>query len=323
MKHYFIVNPEAGKGKYLPSLLTKIRFASEELGIDYKIYNTRTTGDATDYVKSVCEKHPNEDLRFYACGGDGTLYEAVNGAVGYSGAQVGVVPTGTGNDFIRNFTGNENFLNIKNQILGTPKKIDLLKINGRYCINVANIGLDCEVVQKTDELKKNALIPGKFAYYVALFSKFFGKFGKTLKIAIDDGPFTEHNFTLIAIGNGGYYGGGFNSMPKAYIDDGLIDLCMITEATKTDFIKAVADYKKGTHVEKLDKFPFIKYRKCRKIEISTDVATAACVDGEIFPFRHITAEIVPDALNFVIPRGAGYVSGSTKEGLVCDEEIPV
>ena len=55
MKHYFIVNPEAGKGKMLASLLTKIRFASEELGIDYTVYNTTTTGDGTRYVKEVCE----------------------------------------------------------------------------------------------------------------------------------------------------------------------------------------------------------------------------------------------------------------------------
>ena len=68
MKHYFIVNPEAGKGKMLASLLTKIRFASEELGIDYTVYNTTTTGDGTRYVKEVCEKHPDEDLRFYRKG---------------------------------------------------------------------------------------------------------------------------------------------------------------------------------------------------------------------------------------------------------------
>ena len=321
MKHYFIVNPEAGKGKMLASLLTKIRFASEELGIDYTVYNTTTTGDGTRYVKEVCEKHPDEDLRFYACGGDGTLYEVVNGAVGHHGAQVAVVPTGTGNDFVRNFTGSENFLNIKHQILGTPKKIDLLKCNGRYCINVTNIGLDCEVVQKTDELKRSVFIPGQFAYYAAIISKFFGKFGNKIKVAVDDGPMMEYNLTLIAMGNGCYYGGGFKAMSRAYLDDGLIDLCMITDATKADFIKAIADYKKGTHVNKLDKFPFIKYKKCRKVEISTEKAMGACVDGEIFPFRHLTVEIVPSALNFVIPRGSGYVSGNTKEGLAAVDAL--
>ena len=136
-----------------------------------------------------------------------------------------------------------------------------------------------------------------------------------MKVAVDNGPMMEYNLTLIAMGNGCHYGGGFKALPQAYLDDGMIDLCMITEVTKADFIKAIADYKKGTHVEKLDKFPFIKYKKCKKVEISTEKSTGACVDGEIFPFRHLTVEIVPSALNFVIPRGSGYISGNKKEGL--------
>ena len=85
----------------------------------------------------------SERLRFYACGGDGTLGEVVNGAAGQVNAEVGLIPIGTGNDFVRNFADAGDFFDIEAQVMGEARAIDLIKCNDRYGINVVNVGFDC------------------------------------------------------------------------------------------------------------------------------------------------------------------------------------
>ena len=164
MKHYFILNPKAGKGIYTEELSKNIRLTCEEKNVPYEIYMTKGIGDATDFVRKICADKSLLPARFYACGGDGTLGETVNGAAGSEGASVGLIPIGTGNDFVRNFGSSDLFFDISAQISGEERRIDLLRCNDFYAINMINIGFDCEVVKKTVTLKKNKLIPSKLAY---------------------------------------------------------------------------------------------------------------------------------------------------------------
>ena len=99
MKHLFIVNPAAGKENAHDTIRTALD--TLETPVDYEIYLTKAPGDAQSFVKNICADNPNS--RFIACGGDGTLSEVLNGAVGFDDAEIGVVPSGTGNDFCRNF----------------------------------------------------------------------------------------------------------------------------------------------------------------------------------------------------------------------------
>ena len=163
MKHYFIINPAAGKNHTTHDLMSKIVSAANAEDIDFKMYETKAKGDATSYVSEKCLKHPDKTLRFYACGGDGTLNEVINAAVGFPNAEVAAVPVGTGNDFIKNFSNTKNFMNMKRQILGESVKIDLIKFNGRYCANVLNIGFDCSVVQKMGQFRRSKIVPNKLA----------------------------------------------------------------------------------------------------------------------------------------------------------------
>ena len=107
MKHIFVVNPGAGKGMTAPELDTKLK----ELEIEYEIYETVAAKDATRYVRERCES--GEELRFYACGGDGTLKEVMEGTVGFSNASLSCYPVGSGNDFVKCFGGKERFLNLE------------------------------------------------------------------------------------------------------------------------------------------------------------------------------------------------------------------
>ena len=100
MHHYFIINPAAGQGK-AAKLVPAIREYMEGEGLPFTIYQTKGVGDAMAYMRYMAKKGP---ARFYACGGDGTLNEVVNGLKKFPECEVALIPAGTGNDFLRNFT---------------------------------------------------------------------------------------------------------------------------------------------------------------------------------------------------------------------------
>lgn len=182
MKHIFIINPKSGK-KDSTSII--VDFLKENYSdIDYEIYNTKCVNDATNYVKNICE-HSEEEIVFYACGGDGTLNEVINGAVGYDNVYVSVYPCGSGNDFIKSFGKDNYFKDLHNVINGKFKKIDLLKVNGRYTINMCNLGFDASVAYNMQKFKKWPLINGKGAYNLSLVYSLIFNMKHTCKIEID------------------------------------------------------------------------------------------------------------------------------------------
>ncbi len=144
MRHIFVINPKAGREDIGKKLIEDLH--SYDGKIDYETYITKSKGDAQVFVKEYLASHDDkETYRFYACGGDGTLYDVVNGAYGHPNAQIACFASGSGNDFIKNFHDDTRFRNLDKEINGTPTKIDLLKIGDRYCINITNYGFDGEV----------------------------------------------------------------------------------------------------------------------------------------------------------------------------------
>ena len=108
MKHIFLINPAAGKKGNSESIIRpQIEDYCGKNGLDYEIYVTKCQGDAQNYCAERAKS--GEALRFYACGGDGTLYEVVNGVFGNPNCEVAVIPMGSGNDFIRLFGTKEQF----------------------------------------------------------------------------------------------------------------------------------------------------------------------------------------------------------------------
>ncbi len=306
MKHIFVINPAAGKGKHIPALLSSITYACEEMEVDYEIYHTATVGDGVRYVRETCKKYPDVMKRFYACGGDGTLFEVLNGAVGHENTEITVVPVGTGNDFIKSFSNPDYFSDIKRQLFGKAERIDLLKCGNRYGLNVMNLGFDCDVVQRVSEIKHHSLVPSKMAYAMAVADVFTKPFGKRFKILIDDKELIEKEFMLCAIANARFYGDGYHVAPNAYLNDGMMDLCLIERVSRSEFLKSVPKYKAGQHVDVDDNslYPFLRYQKCHKIVIESKHAIGLCVDGEISPIK--TAEIVcvPRAIAVSVPKGS-------------------
>src|SRR5690554_4358206 len=122
MKHVFIINPAAGAKDISGPLSQEIKQLLPEN--DVKIHITTGKNDARDFTNDYLQKHLNEEVRLYSCGGDGTLNEVLNGMVGFNNVSLACYPSGSGNDFVKNFEDPKRFLDLAKLIQGTTKEID-------------------------------------------------------------------------------------------------------------------------------------------------------------------------------------------------------
>ena len=309
MKHIFILNPVAGKGKSEKHYLPIIHSVAKEMGVEYEIHRTINIGDGERFTKLRCQSREIETelLRFYTCGGDGTLNEVVNGAYGFKNVEIGFIPSGTGNDFARSFENVKDFSNIIRQIDGKAKPIDLLKysIDGKepkYCINMFNIGFDCDVVIKMDELRKFSFIAGSAAYGTGVGLVLIKKNTLDLSIVIDDGIERKGKILMMAIGNGKYCGGGFKGLPEARTDDGIIDVSIVKNVSRREFISLIGPYKKGTHLSTKLGQKIVTYEKCKSITVKDENVFSICIDGEVEKGNILRVEIENKAILFSAPQ---------------------
>ncbi|MDD5927453.1 MAG: diacylglycerol kinase family protein [Firmicutes bacterium] len=312
MKIIFVINPKAGKGKGIDKLTEKIRSASDKTGIKADIYMTKAAGDAEAFADLMGKETEasGEEVRLIACGGDGTLNEVLNGAIKYENLTVGVVPIGTGNDFCRNFPDDGDFLDMEAQLTGKVIKSDAIRYSGlmagkeqtRYCANMFNIGFDCNVVDLTAKLKTYPLIAGSFAYLLGVAITFIKKKGAKLRVELDGEVIEDGSLLLTAIANGGFCGGGVHSSPYASVTDGIMDVNVIYNVSRWQFLKKFPYYAKGTHMELPGISDIIYAGTCRKARITPlDGTMRLCTDGEIVDAGTIDFEIVPEAFNLLVP----------------------
>ena len=301
MKHYFIINPASGKGKSQIALEQQIKSVCDELGAEYEIYHTTAIGDAERFVRETAAAGGTN--RFYACGGDGTICEVVNGAAAFAGAEVGVIPVGTGNDFVRNFTSSDKFFDIAAQINGSTQRLDLIKYNDRYMANMINIGFDCEVVRRVVSIKKNPLIPGKLAYIAGVVKTLIKKPGVSITVSVDGGEPCKKDLLLTCIANGEFCGGGFHSAPLSALNNGKMDVCFINNITRRQFISLVPSYKAGTYLGRKDVADFAEYITCSRIDIEFSGLQYISVDGELEQYERLSLISLPGALRFCMPEG--------------------
>lgn len=305
MKYCFILNPAAGRGDLQDKIRSAIEGLTEDRKRDVELYLTVGVNDASEYVRRRVALDPLEEYRFYACGGDGTLCEVVNGVMALSERSrisVGVIPSGTGNDFVRNFTERDNFFHIPAQMDAETHAIDLIACNDMYAVNMVNIGFDCEVVDNTARFKRHPMIPGGMAYIAGLAVTLLKKPTLRAHIARDGEEERDCHYLLNTFANGAFCGGGFHSNPKSSLSDGYIDALFVNNIGRLKFVSLVGDYKKGTHLtEKFAKV--LKNKKLRSVSFRFDKETNVCVDGELIRVKELVLSVLPLALNFLIPKG--------------------
>lgn len=306
MKYCFIVNPAAGKGEMFKDTVAKINRVCEGAAVDYSVFISYEIEATRSFVSETVAAVDGE-VSFIACGGDGTLCQTVLlvmelPAEQRSRVSVGVIPMGTGNDFVSNFTDKERFFDVDAQLNGSSYEIDLVKCNDIYSVNMINIGFDSHVVVKKEKLAEKKWLPRKLAYIYGLAVTLIRKPG--LKVAFSrDGEKAENmELLLTTLANGAFCGGGFNSNPHASLTDGNIDCLTIANVGRIKFLSLVGKYKKGTHLSgKYSKI--INGFKCRKADLTFSEETPVSVDGEIVRAKEIHLSVEQKALRFRIPAG--------------------
>jgi YegS/Rv2252/BmrU family lipid kinase len=303
MIYHFILNPKSGRKGKLKNAEDTIKEACQKRKISYHIYYTTCQGDATEYVSSMVKVSPEDRHRFICMGGDGTINEIVNGVPANSNVEFGVIPNGSGNDFIRNFTNKELFTSIEAQLDGETVSLDLIKVNDMYSANMVNIGFDCNAAKEAASLKRFKFVTPGMSYILGVLVCLFRTFGTKMKIVFDDGYTIEDNLTLTAIGNGQFCGGGFCAAPKALLNDGLMDVCVIKKVSRLQFLQLVGDYKAGTYLKNPNALKVIEYRRVSHFKMEFEEPIPICLDGEIKGAKTIDFSVLKDGFNFVIPKG--------------------
>ncbi len=286
MRRIHIVNPAAGKGMAPQSC---------HADADEEIYTSTSAGAIAAWVRDALREDPA--IHFIVHGGDGTLNDAVNGILeaGCGGsAALSIVAAGSGNDFAR-------------LINAAPKgtyPVDVMRCNGKYAVNMLNMGFDCDVVRKTEIYKKWPLLSGSMAYIAALADVLCHPFGRRMRIELEDGEVLEQDCTLCAVANGQFCGGGFRAASLADFGDGLLDVLIIKKVTRRKFLTLVGRYREGTHLDGATGLPIddfrsvMEFRRCRSVRIGG--ITHICADGEITEASEARVEVVPGAVRFIV-----------------------
>ena len=306
MKHLIVVNGNAGG--YNPAFEEKVKKAFE--GLDYEVYKTTGPKSVIPFLKEYLKKS-KDTVRVYACGGDGTIHEVVNGVVGFNNAEVAIYASGTGNDFVKIYGGKEKFQDFKALIDAKASPVDVSELKGdgvkepMYSVNVINFGFDAIVGAMGNYYKEHGLPAGvkegtnPYDYALKHDAMKHGRFND-IEVFADGEKLNEKQMLLATLAQGQYVGGQFRCAPKSDNTDGLIDVCVLKTMTFLGLGMIIGTYTKGKHLDKPRKK--IVYRQAKEIKFNSPKDFDVCVDGEMIKGNNFTVKVIPGAVKLVIPQ---------------------
>ena len=304
MRHVFIVNPVSGKADASGTLVPQIIDAAEKLGADYEILLTEYPGHAVELAAEQAEA--GEEVRLYACGGDGTFNEVLRGVRGRANAAVGCIPCGSGNDFVRNFGGREPFLDLERMMRGPAVDIDLIQTEKGIATTICSAGLDAQVAYGIPKCRRLPFCGGAMAYNLSIVQSICGPLGHRLRVQAD-GEVITGEFLMLAICNGKAYGGGYVAAPEANMQDGLLDLVLIRKIGRVAVARVIGGYKKGAHIQNGQVAPayrdIVLFRRVRRVEVEVLDGRPIVVteDGECEERMGLSACVCPLDARILLP----------------------
>lgn len=291
-KWVFIINPVAGNG-FAKTIVPKLEEMVKKTGIDAEIIYTERAGHAADLSEEYLKKG---FTHFIAVGGDGTINEVSRPLINVKDVTIGIIPAGTGNDFI--------------QILGFPDrfgdadwetffrcniiKMDVGICNGMIFLNGMGLGFDAQVAAE-NYTKPGEVKPGgkhKYIWHIVKTLLFFRE--KKMTIVSADVR-NETDCFINTIANGRRFAGGFLLTPKAIANDGLLDVCMIKKLNLLQRFAILLKVPKGEHIN--DKK--VNYKQISQINLEFPVEVPFHVDGELFFSDKFDVKALPSALNTI------------------------
>ena len=290
------LNPTAGRGRAGRRQKRIVEILGSR-GATVNLLSSRAVGDLEAQVKKQVDDGAE---RIIVAGGDGSVHEAVNGIMVADGnASLGVIPTGTGNDFAKacdiplDWEHAAQLLADRMASEHHLKDIDIGVMNDRYFANGAGIGFDAKVTR----IARSYRLPiGDFVYLLAIFRGMMdGIATPRLRITSPelswDGP-----ATLASISNGPWIGGMFHIAPMAANDDGRLELLVAAPVTRRRIVALLPKLMGGTHMDESE----IHHERVERLLIVASEPVDSHLDGEVQPLqRHFELALLPGALRLL------------------------
>jgi len=299
-KWAFIVNPVAGNSISL-TVEKELQKQLKQRNINAKIVKTNKKGHAQQLAKELAEQG---FTHIVAVGGDGTLNEMASSLINYPKCIMGLIPSGTGNDFAQIPGLSEHFEEKDWDMFfeAHTHPIDVGRCNGNLFFNGMGLGFDAQVAAENYEEpgKVKSGGKGKYVWHILKNLLFFKEHKMTFTI---DGEKKQVASFLNTISIGRRFAGDFFLTPKAFADDGLLDVCMIHKLNLIERILILLKVPKGEHLS----HPKVNYYQTNKIIVQLEQESAYHLDGELFFDTHFEIDILPSKINFIYnPDGNHY-----------------
>ena len=300
MTHLFIINPAAGSRDRTKEYSVAIHDICTTRNLDYRIEVSGAPGECCRIAREAAQS--GEEYRIYACGGDGTLNEVVSGAAGFGNVSVSVFSGGSGNDFVKLFSDPKAFFDLERLLDAEETEFDLIQCNDDISLNICSVGLDARIGTDVANYKRIPLLSGFRAYAVSTLVNVCRGIAEHYVVEVND-EVIDGEQTLICACNGRYYGGGFNPVPEADPQDGLLDVLLIKKVSRLKVAQVIGKYKAGRYAELPN---LVRHIKTDRVVIRCDGPTAINLDGELRISDTVDIRVADKKIRFFYPKGLTY-----------------
>ncbi|MEV5094865.1 YegS/Rv2252/BmrU family lipid kinase [Streptomyces rochei] len=283
-----VVNPTAGGATSAAALLGVARLL-REAGAGLETEYSRSLGHAREIARRA-----GEDGRVVlAVGGDG-MAGGIGGALSGTGATLGLVPAGRGNDFARALGLPTEPAALAEVLLrGEPRPVDTIEVTSAVhhrtvVLGSVYAGVDALANRHANDTR---LLRGAASYYAGALRAVTGWRPTRYRVTVDGEEHAFTGYTTVAA-NSGYYGFDRRIAPSARVDDGLLDVVMIHHAPRLLFFALMNELASGAHVRR----PQVRVVRGREVRIEADRAVPYGADGEVEALVPVTARVLPGAL---------------------------
>jgi diacylglycerol kinase family enzyme len=318
----FVINPHSFKklSELKEFLLSVENCFSTGKRAEYKVYVSRYPRDAIAAVhRYITGVSKSETVRVYAVGGDGILFDCLNGLVGFPNAELANVPYGSANDFLRSFGENSvgRFRDIRTLSRSPSIPTDIAQCGSLYSIANAAVGLEASAVSnvyKMSQVIGNVYSMRKFVPLIYLFGGIISILKKEHRLQhynlMIDGVDYSGEYVNISIGNVFSNGGSNSPNPYAVPNDGVLNVVIIKAMSALKALIRVPAYTSG-HFEKYPND--FQYITCKKIACTSDKVLRVVLDGELYMTNEFEMEVIPNGVNIVAPESMTYKMKSEAE----------